>query len=157
MEPNRDFKELLERFNAHRVEYLIVGGYALAVHGVPRYTQDLDLYVRPSPENAKRILSLLDEFGYGKLGCTVEEFTRPDTILQLGTPPVRVDLITGIGGVSWEQAEAGRLSGEYGDVPVFFLGRVEFIANKRAVGRAKDMADLEALGEGNAKPGNPQG
>lgn len=147
MEPERDFKELLERFNAASVEYLIVGGYALAVHGAPRYTHDLDVYVRPTPENAARILALLNEIGFGKMGCTVEEFTRPDTILQLGEPPVRVDLLTGIQGVTWEQAVAGRIAGQYGDVPVHYLGRSEFVANKRAIGRPKDLADLAALGE----------
>jgi len=147
MEPERDFKELLTRFNAHGIEYLIVGGYALALHGAPRFTQDLDLYVRPSRENAERVIALLEEIGFARLGCTVEEFARPDTILQLGEPPIRVDLLTSIGGVSWEDAHAGRAMGDYGGVPVPFLGRKEFVANKRAIGRMKDMADLEALGE----------
>lgn len=147
MEPQRDFKELLGYFNDRGIEYLVVGGYALAQHGAPRFTMDLDLWVRPTRENAERVIGLLRDIGFGRLGCTVEEFTRPDTILQLGTPPVRVDLLTGLTGLDWEAAFHGRVRGEYGGVAVAYLGRAEFIANKRATGRPKDLADLAALGE----------
>lgn len=145
MEVYRDFKELLELFNKHGVEYLVVGGYALAFHGAPRFTGDLDLYVRPDAANARRILAALDEFGFGSLELTDEDFALPGKIVQLGVPPIRVDLITSISGASWEQAEAGKGWSTYGDVAVPFISRNAFIANKRATGRAKDLADAEAL------------
>jgi hypothetical protein len=146
MEIRTDFKELLELFNRHRVEYLIVGGYALAFHGAPRVTGDIDLFVRPTNENADRILAALDDFGFGSLNLSKDDLTTPGMVIQLGVPPVRIDIITRVSGVPWEQAEAGQLPGFYADVPVFFIGRDDFIANKRATGRAKDAADIEALG-----------
>ena len=146
MEIRTDFKELLELFNKHKVEYLIVGGYALAFHGAPRFTRDIDLFVRPTSENAVRILAALDEFGFGSLDLSQNDFTTPGMVVQLGVPPVRIDIITRLSGVLWEKANAGKVPGLYGDVPVFFLGRDDFIANKKATGRAKDAADIEALG-----------
>jgi hypothetical protein len=147
METQRDFRELLASFNARSVEYVIVGGYALAFHGTPRFTGDLDLFVRPEPGNARRIVAALEDFGFGSLGLTTADFEQPDRVVQLGVPPVRVDLMTSISGVSWEAAYAGRLPGTYGDVDAAYLGRSELVANKRATGRARDRADLEALGE----------
>jgi hypothetical protein len=147
MEIRNDFRELLELFNKHKVEYLIVGGYALAFHGAPRYTRDIDLFVRPTTENAARILASLDEFGFGSLDLSKNDFTTPGMIVQLGVPPVRIDIITRVSGVSWEKADAGKVPGFYADIPVFFIGRDDFITTKKATGRAKDAADIEALGE----------
>jgi hypothetical protein len=147
MEIQRDFRELLALFNAQQIDYIIVGAHALAFHGAPRYTGDLDILVRPDGENAKRILKALEGFGFGALGLTVEDFNVPDKIVQLGVAPVRVDLVTSLTGLSWEEAAAGRVKGTYGDVEVPYLGRKEFIRNKRAIGRKKDLADLEALDE----------
>ncbi len=147
MEVQQDFRELLALFNAHEVDYVIVGAYALAYHGVPRYTGDMDILVRPESQNAQRILRVLDQFGLGSLGLTAEDFAASDKVVQLGVAPVRVDIVTSITGVSWEEAAAGRVEGNFGDVPVHYLGRKEFIRNKRALGRKKDLADLEALGE----------
>jgi hypothetical protein len=147
MDVPRDFSELLALFNAHHVDYLIVGAHALAYHGAPRYTGDLDILVRPDPENAGRILRALDEFGFGSLGLTVDDFTIPGNVIQLGRAPVRVDIVTSITGVSWDQAVAGRVEDRYGDLNVRYLGKKELIQNKRALGRKKDLADLEALGE----------
>jgi len=146
MEVQPDFRDLLALFNAHHVEYMIVGGYALAFYGAPRFTGDLDILVRPDPENAQRVLSALDEFGFASVGLTKEDFARPDQIVQLGVPPVRIDIITSLTGVSWEEVFAGRGPGTYGDIPVYYIGREQFIANKRAIGRKRDLADLEALG-----------
>ncbi len=147
MDLESDFKELLGLFNTHRVEYLVVGAYALAYHGVPRYTGDLDILVRPSSENATRVMESLKIFGFGEFGLTDEDFEKPATVVQLGVPPVRIDIITSISGVSWNEAHRERVEGHYGDLPVAFLGREQLIANKRASGRKKDLADLEALGE----------
>lgn len=145
MEIYPDFKELLELFNAKRVEYLVVGGHALAFHGVVRATKDMDVYVRPSKPNAQRIMAALDVFGFGQTGLKPEDFERPGQVIQLGYPPVRIDLITSIEGVSWEQADGGKTPGDYGGEPVPFLGRAEFIANKKAAGRLQDLADVESL------------
>jgi len=147
MEIRTDFKELLELFNRHRVEYLVVGGYALAFHGAPRVTGDIDLFVRPTSENAERILAALDEFGFASLNLSKDDFTTPGMVVQLGVPPVRIDIITRVSGVSWEKADAGKVAGNYADTPVFFIGREDFISNKRATGRVKDAADIEALGD----------
>lgn len=147
MEVQPDFKELLALFNDHRVNYMIVGGYALAFHGAPRFTGDLDVFVKPDHENAQGIVAALDAFGFASLGLTADDFERPDQVVQLGVSPVRIDLITSITGVSWDEAFAGRIPSTYGDVPVSYIGRQQFISNKRATGRTKDLADLEALGE----------
>jgi len=147
MEVQKDFKELLELFNVHKVEYIIVGGYALAYHGAPRYTGDIDLFVKPDTENALCILKALNEFGFGSVDLKEDDFISPNKVVQLGYPPVRIDIITSISGVSWDQAFKEREKGKYGDVPVYYIGRKHYIINKRASGRKKDLADLEALGE----------
>jgi hypothetical protein len=147
METQPDFRELLALFNAHHVEYLIVGGYALAFHGAPRFTGDLDIFVHPEAANAQRILAALAAFGFASVGLSANDFERPDQVVQLGVPPVRIDLITSITGVSWDEAWTGRVTGRYGDIPVSYIGRAQFVANKRAIGRMKDVADLEGLGE----------
>jgi hypothetical protein len=147
MEPPRDFCELLECFNASRVDALIVGAYALGFHGAPRMTGDLDLLVQPSAENAGRIIAALSTFGFGDVGLTAEDFQRPDVVVQLGVPPFRVDLLTGLSGVTWDEAWAGRIAGEFGGVPVAFIGLAELRRNKLAAGRPRDLADLEALGD----------
>lgn len=147
MEIQSDFRELLELFNAHKVEYIIVGGYALAYHGAPRYTGDIDIFVKPTLENAHRILKALDDFGFGSLGLTAEDFNNQDNVIQLGVPPVRVDIMTSITGVNWKDALSGSVEGKYSDILVKFIGLDEFVLNKRAVGRKKDLSDLEALGK----------
>lgn len=147
MEVQPDFKDLLALFNKHEVDYIIAGAYALAFHGAPRYTGDLDILVKPEPANAKRIVRALHEFGFGSVGLTEGDFAQEGRIVQLGYPPVRVDIITSITGVSWERARSGRAQGQFGDVPVHYIGREDLVANKRALGRKKDLADLEAIGE----------
>lgn len=142
-----DFRELLGLFNAHGVKYIVAGAYALAFHGAPRNTGDINILVQPTAENADRILQALKDFGFGSLGLKREDFELPDYVVQLGVPPVRVDITTSITGVSREEAEAGKAEGTYGDIPVHYLGRKQFVANKRATGRKKDQADLEALDE----------
>jgi hypothetical protein len=147
METQPDFRELLALFNARHVEYLIVGGYALAFHGAPRFTGALDIFVKPDTANAQRILTALEAFGFASVGLTLSDFERPDQVGQLGVPPVRIDLMTSITGVAWDEAWAGQVTGRYGDMPVSYIGREQFVANKRATARTKDVADLEVLGE----------
>ena len=147
MEIQSDFKELLELFNAHKVEYLVVGGYALAFHGAPRFTGDIDLFIKPDAENAKRILSALQDFGFASLSLSQSDFISPDKVIQLGVPPVRIDLITSITAVPWEKAYDRKIAGSYGDTPVYFISKQDLVSNKKALGRKRDLADLEALGE----------
>ena len=138
---------MLALFNAREVDYVVVGAHALAYHGAPRFTGDLDVLVRPDDANALRVLAALDEFGFGSLGLTAEDFTEPGRVVQLGVAPVRIDIITSLTGVSWDEAQAGRTTGEFGDQTVRYLGKQQLVRNKRAVGRKKDLADLEAIGE----------
>jgi hypothetical protein len=147
MEVQKDFRDLLELLNAHKVEYMIVGAYALAFHGAPRYTGDMDIFVKPDPGNAQHIMAALNDFGFGSAELSATDFETEDRVVQLGFPPVRIDLVTSLTGVSWEEAVSGRIEGKYGDVLVYYIGRQQFISNKRALGRKKDFADLEALGE----------
>ena len=143
----KDFRDLLVLLNEHEVDFMIVGGYALAFHGVPRFTGDIDIYVRPDHDNAERILRALTDFGFGSLGLVVDDFQNQNKVTQLGVPPVRVDIITSITGVTWENASSGKCPGAYGDVPVFYIGKEAFLVNKQSIGRKKDLADVEALEE----------
>jgi hypothetical protein len=117
MEPPRDFCELLECFNAHRVNALLVDAYALGFHGAPRMTGDLDILVARSAGNAGWVMEALADFGFGDVDLSTRDFEQPDVVIQLGVPPVRVDLLTGISGVSWDEAWAGRVAAELGSVP----------------------------------------
>ena len=149
--PN-DFKELLELLNSHEIDYIIVGAYALALHGHPRFTGDLDIYVKPDIQNASQVVTVLEEFGFGSLELGEDDFNRPHRVVQLGVSPVRIDLLTSLTGLTWDQAVRGQLKGELGGVPVTFLGKVEYIQNKRALGRHKDIADAETLEENDDRP-----
>ena len=147
MEVQQDFKDVLKLLNAHKVDYVIVGAHALAFYGAPRFTGDIDILVKPDRENARRILAALVEFGFGSVELKPEDFTDPEKIVQLGMPPVRIDILMSLTGVSWEDISGGRVPGTYGDVEAFYIGKEQFIQNKRAVGRKKDIADLEAIGK----------
>jgi hypothetical protein len=147
MEMQEDFKELLALFGKNKVEYIIVGAFALAYHGVPRYTGDLDILINAVPDNADKIIQSLKAFGFGSLKLNPSDFTKRDQVVQLGYPPVRIDIITSITGVPWEEADNGKSIQLIGDLEICFLGRKELIRNKKATGRKKDLADLEALGE----------
>jgi len=147
MEVYQDFKELLELLNAHKVEYVVVGAHALAFYGAPRFTGDLDILVKPQADNARKIVKCLAEFGFGSLKLGEEDFTQDGNVIQLGHPPVRIDIVTSLTGVSWEQIEEGKEAGVLGPIEVFYIGKKELIQNKQALGRKKDLADLEALDE----------
>ncbi len=147
MEIQSDFKELLELFNANKVEYVIVGGYALAFHGAPRFTGDIDLFVSSDGENAKKILEALKQFGFESLELSEKDFTYPDRVIQLGVPPVRIDIMTSLTGVSWQQVASNKVSSTYGRTQVHFIAKQDLISNKKALGRKKDLADIEGLNE----------
>lgn len=141
-----DFEELFALLTTHGVKAVIVGAYAVAFHARPRYTKDLDILVEPTAENARRVLAALEEFGFGELGLTEADF-EIGRILQIGMPPNRIDLLTRIDGVTFEEVWNGRRSGKFGEVAVSYIGRDELIRNKRASGRAQDQVDLAILEE----------
>lgn len=142
---NQDFRDLFAEFNAHRVEYLVVGAHALAVHGHVRATRDLDIWIRPEPENARRVLQALASFGAPTRELTVDDLVQPDLIFQMGVPPVRIDVITSISGVEFQEAWEARTVTRFADQEVGVLSREHLIRNKRASGRTQDLADLESL------------
>jgi hypothetical protein len=131
--------------NSNAVEFIIVGGHAVAYHGYPRFTGDIDVWVRPTPENADRVLAALTAFGFDHLGLGRDDFTRPQSIVQLGRPPNRIDILSSVTGVGFDDAWAGREPGVLDGVPVSFVGRAELLRNKRATGRLKDLADVEEI------------
>lgn len=144
-ESTKDFEELLALFVRTGVRAVIVGAHAVAVHAKPRYTKDLDILVEPSAANAAKIVAALEEFGFGDVGITPADFSEPGRILQLGIAPNRIDLVTSIDGVSFDEVWSGRVTARYGNVSVPYIGRAELIRNKRASGRAQDLADLDWL------------
>lgn len=144
---NRDFKEFAELLNAHGVEYLVVGGYALAAHGHPRYTGDIDFWLSPTPANVEAVLLALRDSGFASLGLSAADF-QPDTVVQLGQPPRRIDLLTHIDGVQFDVCWPRRENVVLDGVALPFIGLADFKANKLASGRLKDLADLEALQAG---------
>lgn len=147
MSLNADLREFIELLNSRGVEYVIVGAHSLAFHARPRYTGDLDILVRPSPENAAKLVSLLRDFGFAKRDLAESDFTVPEQMIQLGRAPNRIDLLTSISGVTVEDAFSTRMLAELEGLPVFVLSKEALILNKRAVGRPQDMADLESLEE----------
>lgn len=148
MKLQEDLREFIVLLNSHKVEYIVVGGHAVAYHGYPRFTGDIDFLVRPTAENASRLLEAMKAFGFGNPGVSTEDLTQPSRVLQLGRPPNRIDLLTSIDGVGFDEAWQGRVFGALDDLEVAFLGRDALLKNKRAAGRAKDLLDLQKLGEG---------
>ena len=142
---NPDFVDLLRAFTAADVRFLIVGAYALAVHGHPRATGDLDVWIDARPENAERVMRALASFGAPLRDVTVQDFSRPGIVYQIGLPPGRIDILTELTGVSFDEAWPGRHRGRFGEAEVHFIGRDAFIRNKKATGRLKDLGDIEGL------------
>ena len=140
-----DLREFVALFLSEKVEFLVVGAYAMAYHRLPRYTGDIDLFVSTKGENPGRICKAIDSFGFKQLGLTEEDFKEPDQIIQLGQPPNRIDILTGISGVSFDEAQKTAELGELEGLAVPFLSRDLLIVNKKATGRSKDLADLELL------------
>lgn len=145
MELNRDFQELLKSFVAHDVKFLVIGGYALAVHGHPRYTKDLDLWVWPDASNADRVIAALESFGFGGLGLTNADFQDPESVIQLGREPQRVDILTFATGLEFSVAYGRRLMVMVGEVSVPFISLDDLRINKLSTGRLRDQADAAEL------------
>jgi hypothetical protein len=141
----KDFKEFVALPNAHGAKYLVVDGYAVAVHGRPRQTGDLDIWLKRDHDNALRVTAALLDFGFGGLGLSVDDFEVPDQVVQLGYPPFRIDLLTNIDGVDFDAAWPSRFEYLLGEVHIPFIGIDALKANKRASGRPRDIDDLENL------------
>jgi len=142
---NPDFVDLLRAFIAADVRFLIVGAYALAHHGRPRATGDLDVWVDATPANAPRVMLALTAFGAPMSDIRPGDFARPGVVFQIGVPPGRIDILTELTGLTFAEAWPDREAGSFGDLTVDFLGREAFLRNKRATGRAKDLGDIEGL------------
>jgi hypothetical protein len=145
MATNPDFRDLFAALSAHKADFLIVGGHAVMLYTQPRYTKDLDVWVRPTKENAERVFYALADFGAPLANVTVEDFATSGTIFQIGVAPNRVDILTSLEGVEFEPAWLARTRSTYGGVPIGVLSAEDLIANKRAVARPQDLLDVEAL------------
>ncbi|MDP4625400.1 MAG: nucleotidyl transferase AbiEii/AbiGii toxin family protein [Akkermansiaceae bacterium] len=142
---HKDIREFIELCLSRKVEFLLVGGYALAFHGAPRFTEDIDFMVLVSPENARKLSHVLNEFGFGDTGITESDFLESDQVIQLGRAPNRIDLLTGISGVAWKEAWASRIPVLLDGIEVMAIGKAELIRNKQATGRPQDLADVARL------------
>ncbi len=142
---NQDFKEFIRSLNDNRVRYLVVGGYAVALHGHPRYTKDVDVWIEMSSENAANMIKALEQFGFGSLGLKEIDFLIPDQVVQLGQPSNRIDLLVNLSGVDFATCYASRITVEVDEIPINFIDLENLRKNKKASGRLQDLADLEKL------------
>lgn len=145
---NPDFRDMLSALSGEGAEYLLVGAYAVAVHGVPRATGDLDIWVRPTAENARRVRAALTRFGAPAGDLSERDLVTPETVFQIGVAPNRIDVMTSIDGVSFDDAWAARRIVRVAGLDVPVLSRADLIRNKRATGRPQDLADAARLEEG---------
>ncbi|MBT3272774.1 MAG: hypothetical protein HN368_06445 [Spirochaetales bacterium] len=144
----RDFREFIELLNKNSVRYLIVGGYAVAFHGLPRSTGDIDFFFDRSIANARLITHCLQEFGFDELDITPDELTNQERVIQIGYPPLRIDLLSSIDGVGFDEAWMGKIEAEIDGVTVHVISREHLIKNKRISGRGQDKADIDRLETG---------
>ena len=142
---SKDFREFIKLLNENKVKYLVVGGYAVALHGHPRYTKDLDIWIELSPENAKKILLALEVFGFGSLDLKTDDFLEEDQVIQLGFPPNRIDIITALKDVTFKECYKSKLQVIIEGVEINFINLEDLKKNKRATGRPQDLADVENL------------
>src|SRR5262249_29618775 len=145
MDIQKDFKEFLELLHQHEVAYLVVGGFAVAAHGYPRYTGDIDFWVRSDAENAGKLVEVIKEFGFGGLGIVPDDFIKPDHVVQLGYPPNRIDLLTAVTGLAFDDCWPARVTIEFENTPIHFLSLEHLRENKRLAVRKMDEIDLENL------------
>ena len=145
MHLSSDWREFIALLNSTSVEYLLVGGHAVAYHGYPRFTGDIDFFVSANPGNAERLERVLGAFGFGNVGIRREDFLEPNMVIQLGRPPNRIDLLTSIDGVRFDEAWLDRAWADIDGLAVPIIGKSDLIRNKTASGRPQDLADLDAL------------
>ncbi len=143
---SEDFRDFLRLLNEHGVRYLVVGAFAVAAHGYPRNTGDIDIWIERTPENARKMIAVLKDFGFGSPNLTDSDFLQPDQVIQLGFPPNRIDLLTDVSGGSFEICYPERIEKELDGVTVAFVGRDCLRRIKKASARSQDLADLENLG-----------
>ncbi|NCX98645.1 MAG: hypothetical protein EBX35_08745 [Planctomycetia bacterium] len=143
---NPHFAAILRLFHEENVEFLVIGAHALAAHGHVRATLDIDLWVRPTPENARRVWRALERFRAPLSKMEIGDFAEPEVLYQIGVPPSRIDIMTSVTGLAFDAAWPNRLTAMFGDVPAPVLGLADMRTAKRAAGRLKDLADLEELG-----------
>jgi len=141
----RDFSEFLRLLNDREVRYLVIGGYAVGYHGYPRATNDLDVWIAIAPDNAARVVEALEDFGFGSAELTTDLFLKEDSIIRMGLPPMRIEILTTISGVSFETCYQDRVEGVFGGTEVTLISLDDLKRNKRASGRYKDLDDLEHL------------
>ena len=146
MNIQQDFEELFELLGRHKVDFVVVGGYAVAFHGFPRFTKDIDVFFRSSPDNIEKLRLALKDFGFREEGLKPDLFEKPGNIVTFGVEPMRVDFINRIDGVSYDEAKAGRAEGRYGKARVFFIGKGDLLKNKNSTNRPQDKLDAESLG-----------
>lgn len=142
---SQDFREFIELLIKNKAEYLIVGGYAVGIHGHPRYTGDLDIWLNPTPKNAELILKSVNEFGFSSFNLTQADFTKAGNVIQLGYPPLRIDLLTKIDGVTFEECYQNRKEVIIEDLKINFIGYNDLLKNKRETGRPRDIDDIDNL------------
>ena len=142
---NPDFRDILFALHAEQAEYLLIGSYAVAVYGRARATEDLDIWVRPSSDNSHKVMQALLRFGAPTSTLSPDDFQKENLVFQMGNPPWRIDLLTSIDGVTFDDAWAERQEWTVEGIAISVIGRRHLIANKRAVGRTKDLADVEEL------------
>jgi len=142
---NKHFQDFLELLEKHHVEYVIVGGYAVGVHGFPRYTGDIDIFVGISSENAARLVDVFNEFGFASLSLKAIDFLEPDTVVEVGREPMKIQVLTGIDGVTFDRCRSDRMMVNISGLQVPFIGFESLLANKAASPRSKDRIDLEEL------------
>jgi predicted nucleotidyltransferase len=142
---NQDFKEFIKSLNNNRVRYLVIGGYAVAFHGHPRYTKDIDIWIECSLDNAQNVIAALQEFGFASLGLQPSDFVEAGQIIQLGYPPNRIDILTSLKGVNFGACYENRVVVEIDDLAVNFIDLENLKQNKKSTGRLQDLADLENL------------
>ena len=145
MRVEKDFKEFIELLNKNNVKYLIIGGFAFTYYAKPRFTKDIDIFVEASEENSRKIIDVLDQFGFGNIGLNEKDFQGPDQIIQLGYAPLRIDILTSIIGVNFGSAWNNKKDGLYGDISCFFMSIEDLIKNKEATARPLDIEDAKIL------------
>ena len=142
---NQDFREFIGLLESENVEYLIVGGYAVGLHGFPRYTGDIDFFVAINPSNAKKLLQVFDQFGLGEIGLGLEDFLEENFVVEIGREPRKIQILTGIDGVSFNDCYPRRIELIDDGLKLRFIGKRDLIVNKAASARPKDLIDLEQL------------
>ncbi len=145
MELLKDFQDFIDLLNQHKVEYLVVGGYALAFHGKPRHTGDLDIWIKISEVNASKLVIVLDEFGVGSLGLSKSDFLKEGFVSQIGYPPLRIDILNSIDGVAFDDAYKNKQVISIAEIKINYIGLKELVENKKASGRSQDLTDLKQL------------